>query len=170
MIPPNLPYKKYFLKPCEAGFIDKPSIFTTILGSCVGVTMFHLPTKIAAISHSLLPYGPGPSYCQPGCNTGFKYVDSSIKFMFEFFCKQNINIKEISVKVFGGGDVTLPEEVIDRFDNLSVGRQNVEAAFGTLQEYGIYPVHNDVRGSNGRKIIFYTHNGDVFVKRVERVC
>ncbi|MBF0546274.1 MAG: chemotaxis protein CheD [Candidatus Riflebacteria bacterium] len=165
---PCLPFPRIFLKPCQIYVSLKPAIITTVLGSCVSIVMFHQASKVAAISHSLLPHGPCLDRCVEGCQDGFKFVDCSIKAMYRFFGDEGINIKEIRVKVFGGGDVTISEEEVEQLGEHSVGKQNVEAAFEVLESFQIYPIIKDIRGTTGRKIIFFTHNGDVYLKRIKK--
>ena len=50
----------------------------------------------------------------------------------------------------------------------TVGRQNIAMAQQLLQEEGLVPRVADVGGRQGRKLIFYPHTGEVFLKRLKK--
>ena len=55
-LPPDL--ARVYLKPGELHFATGPTVVSTVLGSCVSVTMFDRLSGAAAICHALLPEGP----------------------------------------------------------------------------------------------------------------
>jgi chemotaxis receptor (MCP) glutamine deamidase CheD len=65
-----------FLKPGEVCISREPAVVTTILGSCIAVTMFNERLKIGGICHALLPKHPPSKRWKE-----FHYVDSSILYM-----------------------------------------------------------------------------------------
>ena len=148
-----------YLKPAELHMTDRPVVVSTVLGSCVSVTMFHPRSKVGAICHGLLPRcGAG------GRQEQFKFVDSSIRRMLACFDDLRIDRGEIEVKVFGGAEM----HGVIRAKRLqaSVGRQNVETAIGMIHEEGLRIITSDTGGSRGRKILFFTHTGNVLLKRL----
>ena len=50
--------------------------------------------------------------------------------------------------------------------NLTVGWQNISVATRCLDEYGLVPKATDVGGWKGRKLVFKTDTGDVFIKKM----
>ncbi|MGA2108628.1 MAG: hypothetical protein ABSH25_13400 [Syntrophorhabdales bacterium] len=50
---------KVFLKPGEIYVGEEPAEISTILGSCVSVTMFSKRVRVGAICHALLPSRAG---------------------------------------------------------------------------------------------------------------
>jgi chemotaxis protein CheD len=44
-----------FLKPGALYISEKPAIVSTILGSCIAVTIFNKRLKVGGICHALLP-------------------------------------------------------------------------------------------------------------------
>ncbi len=147
---------KIYLKPGELVVTEEQVMVTTVLGSCVSVTMFNAQMGAAAICHGMLPYG--------GNSQNFKYVDSAIRYMIGYFKKLDIKRKEIEVKVFGGADMF--HTVGSSTNSPTVGSQNVSAAASCLKEYGMTPTASDVGGRNGRKLIFTTDTGIVYLKRL----
>lgn len=162
---PQLDIPRVILQPGQLFFTHDPTQVTTILGSCVAVTMFHLHTRFAGICHALLPEGSAPPHPCEGVNDGYKFVDSVIRAMFNFFERFGIPRKQIKVKVFGGGDVL---EISEGSTGVSVGKKNIAATSKLLDEYGIIPAAVDVGGVYGRKLHFITHTGDVYIKKLAR--
>ena len=148
--------EKIYLKPGELVVTEEPVMVTTVLGSCVSVTMYNARLRAAAICHGMLPHG--------GISDNFKYVDTALRYMIDYFRKRDIGRKEIEVKVFGGADMF--NTVGSSTRNFTVGWQNISAATSFLQEYGMAPTASDVGGKKGRKLIFTTDTGIVYLKRL----
>jgi len=155
-----------YLKPGEMHFAEQPSLVVTVLGSCLSVTMFSRRKGLGGICHGLLPRCGGQHTCNGKCLEGFKYVDCSIEQMVKLFDKHGVKRSEIEVKCFGGADMFSREIKVPGL--VSVGRQNVQTAEKILKHEGLSILKMDVGGLRGRKILFYTDTGDVFLKRLTR--
>jgi chemotaxis protein CheD len=155
-----------YLKPGEIHYTEHPIMVTTVLGSCLSITMFNLRMGLAAICHCLLPACDGKKKCTGDCRDGLKYVECSIRRMAKLFEQFGVARKEIEVKFFGGADMFSRE--IEKPGLISVGRQNVIVAGQTLASEGLILLTSDVGGPLGRKIVFYTDTGDVFLKRLKQ--
>jgi len=130
-------------------------VVSTVLGSCIAVSLFSPRLAVGAICHALLPNGR----CEGGF---FKYVDGSILFMLERLERLGINHDEIEAKLFGGADMFGVESRPAR----SVGRQNLLAARDFLATKGIGLAASDVGGRQGRKLLFYPHTGEILLKKL----
>jgi len=150
--------EKMYLKPGELVLTEEMIMVTTVLGSCISVTMFHPPSGIAAICHAMLPRGAG--------STSFKYVDTAVHHMAAYFSRRKIRREKIQVKLFGGADMFNSGRPTVR--NLTVGWQNIATANQCLQALGLSPSSTDVGGKQGRKLIFTTDTGAVFLKKLHR--
>lgn len=152
---------KIYLKPGELVIMDEPMIVTTVLGSCISVTMFHPQTGTAAICHAMMPSGYG--------SVSFKYVDASIHHMVKWFVHRKIQMGKIQVKLFGGADMFKSDDSFSR--NISIGRQNISVATCCLKGYGLVPAVSDVGGMKGRKLVFRSDTGIVFLKKqIDQNC
>lgn len=160
MILPSTTEKRVYLKPGEFYFSDDPSIVTTILGSCVSVTMFNAEYRCGAICHAVLP-----EYSSTG--ESFRYVNSSIRTMVQAFQHYGIDHAHIEVKLFGGSDVLPVHE--SRRQQATVGKQNIDAALRTLEREHLRLAASDLGGIQGRKILFNTHTGEILLKRVHQI-
>ncbi|RNC71009.1 MAG: chemotaxis protein CheD [Desulfuromonadales bacterium] len=148
---PDIP--RVYLKPGEIHFATSPTVVTTVLGSCVSVTMFSRATGSAAICHALLPEGPR--------SDAFRYVDTSIVHMLEMFSFSGIPRRSLEVKVFGGADMMAVGG-----SRLGVGRRNVQIAAQVLEAEGLDVTVSDVGGTRGRKLLFHTGTGEVLLRRL----
>ncbi|WP_156033094.1 chemotaxis protein CheD [Candidatus Magnetobacterium casense] len=153
-----------YLNPGQVLMTDKPTIVSTVLGSCVSVTMFHATRSYGAICHGMLPDCNGRD-CYD-CAEKLKYVDCCVTHMARHFERVGIGLRGLDVKLFGGAEVLPCGSKGRRRD--SVGKQNIEAAHKILSQLGLTPSVTDTGGANGRKILFYTHSGDVYLKRLRR--
>ena len=84
--------------------------------------------------------------------------------MMEIFRSLGIDNDEIEVKLFGGSDM-FPSDG-GKSTAMNVGKQNIESALQGIELEGLKLTTCDVGGSGGRKILFYTHTGEVFLKRL----
>jgi chemotaxis protein CheD len=94
----------------------------------------------------------------------WRYVDASIEAMVNKFKDMGSPPDKLQIKIFGGAAVLIPSQ--KRREPKTVGMQNVKAALDTLQRLGLRPVASDVGGKRGRKIIYFTHTGEVLLKRL----
>ena len=149
-----------FLEPGGLYISEEPAIVSTILGSCVSVTIYSRRLMIGGICHALLPRRRTLN----GTGT-LRYVDSAISYMLQKFETIGIRKGEMEVKLLGGADV---------FDHMgghtkSVGQQNRETALEIIKSENLNLSVSDVGGNLGRKIHFYTDTGQILVKRINRI-
>jgi len=154
------------LKAGEIYIAEKPTLVATVLGSCISVTMFSNRLKIGAICHGALPVYKKNRCIRETSNEPFKYVDYSISYMVSQLSNYGIKTCEIEVKLFGGADMF-------SFNNgnenkLTVGQQNIQVALNTIKEEKLRLMVSDTGGKRGRKIFFYTHTGEVLLKRLKK--
>ncbi|HVN95553.1 MAG TPA: chemotaxis protein CheD [Syntrophorhabdaceae bacterium] len=149
-----------FLKPGEIYISDKPEIVTTILGSCVALTIFSKRLRVGGICHAQLPINPSPSGDDP-----FRYVDSSLLYMLKKIEIMGISKGEMEIKLIGGADV------LDRThtNSSTVGQKNIETALSLIQGQGLSLAASHVGGELGRKIHFHVHTGRILLKRITRI-
>lgn len=138
----------------------------TVLGSCVTVTLFCPVLNIGGITHSLLPF-PFPGACHTAETTG-RYVDSSIRHVFGRMAAKGVSFRTMEVKIFGGSQMfsQAPSKPVQ--NGLNIGRRNVETALKIIQELGLNITATDVGGIHGRKLVFFPHRGDVWIKKISR--
>ncbi len=151
---------RVFLKPGDLYISDIPTMVSTILGSCIALTIFNKRLKTGGICHAMLPRSPYAKEL-----SAFRYVDSSIFYMLSKFETLGIRKDEMELKLLGGADV------IDRINDetASIGQKNIEIALEIIRNERLQIVVSDVGGKMGRKVHFYTHTGKVLLKRINSV-
>ena len=147
--------EEIYLKPGELTVAERPALVSTVLGSCVAVTLFTPRLGVGAICHAMLPEARG--------ETSFKFVDTSLQHMLGRFDRLGVTRRELVVKLFGGADMF---ELLQPSKTGSVGRQNIEIATRLLRQAGLPLKAADTGGRQGRKLLFYTHTGEVLLKRL----
>lgn len=149
--------RNVYLNPGEIFVSCRPAFVSTILGSCISVTLYSPSAGAGAICHALLPYG--------SIEEGFRYVDSTVQCIFDKLCRITGLSGGFEAKLFGGADV-LSE--VTKENGSSIGQQNIQAADMILKKLGLSLTASDTGGQSGRKIFFYTHTGEVFMRHVKK--
>ena len=131
---------------------------TTILGSCISVCLYDPVLRIGGMNHYLLPFWNGEGLQTP------KYGNIAIPMLIDNMLglgSKKINLK---AKVFGGGAV-----LETTCGLLNIGDRNISFAESSLAENRIPIIGKDVGDVLGRKVMFMTESGDVFVKKVKKM-
>lgn len=143
----------------DAVVSQRPLAVSTVLGSCVAVT-FHCPVSgWGAMFHALMPQCD----CVAPAPRDYKFVDDAIRRLARGLLRQGVRRADLVCKVFGGANAMFAEQ-------FGVGRRNVLTAFETLESERLRVAVSDVGGDRGRKLLFFTHTGEVFVKRLNPQC
>lgn len=154
-----------YLKPGDFCIALRPTVVKTVLGSCVTVTMYSARTKIGAACHALLPTcreDQGPQCSTRTCQTASRYVECIIPEMARRMQEKGMVLSELEIKLFGGADMMMDSLA----DHQRVGSQNVLKSKMILARMGMTIKSSDVGGGAGRKLIFDTRSGDVWIKRL----
>ncbi|MBF0175657.1 MAG: chemotaxis protein CheD [Magnetococcales bacterium] len=141
-----------------------PVVVDTILGSCVALTLYHPATRTGAICHGVQPGHDHPASkivthgSQDPC---FRFVNCAIRHMLEHFDRRGIPRRELATKLFGGADM-YPTHDPAR----TIGRQNIHMAEDEVRTAGLFLSATHVGGHQGRQILFFTHTGQVLMRRL----
>ena len=145
-----------YLKPGEVFISRSPVLVSTVLGSCVAVTMFSPSRGFGAICHAMLPGNTGR-------DNDLRYVDTALRHIYDKIVAYGV-VSDLVVKLFGGAQVL---NVADRLpDRQTVGDQNVVQAEAVLALLGLTISARDTGGLQGRKLFFCTRSGDVYLRRM----
>lgn len=147
-----------YLKPGEVVVVRKPALVSTVLGSCVAVTMFSPDYGFGAICHAMLPDSAGRS-------EDLRYVDTALRYIYQqaVLCRAENNLE---IKLFGGARMLNVgnTEAAGR----TVGEQNVARALEVLSSLGLTVAAADTGGFVGRKLYFCTRDGDVYLRKMRQ--
>ncbi|MCD6525631.1 MAG: chemotaxis protein CheD [Desulfuromonas sp.] len=147
-----------YLKPGELHIAKRPSLIETVLGSCLAVAFYCPSMRCGALCHAMLPSGDGVDY---------KYVDASINHMVHVLRQHGMVESDVVAKLFGGSDMfdVARDSGPARF---AVGAENIKMARAVLRRHRIDIKRTDVGGVYGRKLLFFSDTGQIFVKKLNR--
>ena len=146
----------YFLKPGYIFVTKKPTIISTVLGSCVAVFICDRKKKMNGINHFELPYAKKSD--PPTARYGNVAIIALIRMMLD----EGAKVKHMEAQIFGGAH--------DRkISSTNVGLENIRMARKVLNKKGIRIVSEDVGGEKGRKIVLDTANSEIAVVKVNRI-
>lgn len=145
-----------YLKPGEVLITRTPVLISTVLGSCVAVTMFSPSRGFGAVCHAMLPKCTGR-------DDDLRYVDAALKHIYNKIVGYGIG-SDLVVKLFGGAQVLNVRE--NDPGRLTIGDQNVAKAEEELKLLGFAVTARDTGGVQGRKLFFCTRSGDVYLRQI----
>jgi chemotaxis protein CheD len=136
-------------------YVDKKATeIQTVLGSCVSVCMYDVRLNFGGMNHYMLPLWNGD-----GLATA-KYGNIAIDKLLGKMLSLGSDQKNIIAKVFGGAN-QLGENSF-----YSVGRRNIQLAEDVLATHRVRIMATNVGGTIGRKILFHSGTGMVYMKFV----
>jgi chemotaxis protein CheD len=147
--------RNIFLKPGEVVVAYEPALISSVLGSCVAVTMFSPSLRIGAICHAMLPDCGGRV-------DDLRYVDNAVPYIYRRM--RECGAIDLVVKLFGGAQV-LDAGSYDVTRN-TVGEMNVARSKMILASLGLVIAAQDTGGFQGRKLYFCTRDGAVYLHRM----
>lgn len=152
------------LHPGELFVAQEPTLITTLLGSCVSVCLFCPKQKTGAMCHGVMPVRSDLKI-----EDSFRFVDTSVRYMVEILTHGDVLCPNAGLvaKIFGGADV-LDVRFGPMTDGRSIGAMNIKAAREALARYHVPVSVEKVGGVHGCKLFFYTHTGDVLLRRIPR--
>ncbi|MBI2399618.1 MAG: chemotaxis protein CheD [Deltaproteobacteria bacterium] len=130
---------------------------TTVLGSCVSVCLWDPASRTGGINHYLLPLWNGDGLRTP------KYGNIAIPMLVEKLLEAGCARGNLKAKIFGGASVLEGSSAV-----LNVGERNIHFAESALEEARIPVIGKDVGGTSGRKLLFVTGTGDVYVRKLNK--
>lgn len=151
--------QKLNLQPGQLFLTQEPWEVYTILGSCVSVTLFHPPSKLAAICHAALPFPLSPTKTEEEARQPYRYALYAIPRIIQPFLDQSIEPAEIEARLFGGS--SLPVGHPRQREIFRVGKANVIEARSQVKLHGLEIMQEDVGSCQTRKIVFNTDTGEV---------
>lgn len=149
------PPTEVFLVPGALHWSDRPSVVTTVLGSCVAVCLWDSARRVGGMNHYILPRH------RTGEPPTARYGDIAIDRLVEAVGRLGDGPGRLSAKLFGGANV-LPFNA----ERDTVGQQNVALALAQLRRHRIPVVARRTGGESGLLVKFHTHSGLVLVRTV----
>ncbi|MBX7168802.1 MAG: chemotaxis protein CheD [Pirellulales bacterium] len=133
---------------------DAPHRLWAILGSCVGVAIYHPRKRVGVLAHIVLP-NSGEQAGLPG-----RYADSAIPAALRLLEASGANAGGLVAKIAGGA------AMFETRGPLQAGQANIAAVRAALETAHIKLLAEHVGETRGRKVIFDLATG---ILRVEIV-
>ncbi len=149
-------HRKVYLFPGRLLVSAEPCVVTTILGSCVAVCLWHPVLRTGGVNHYLLPHHAGSH------QSSARFGNLAIERLIAETLALGGQRRDLQAKIFGGAHIL--ETAAEQTTHL--GERNVRVAREILGREGIEIVAQDVGGQVGRKLIFHTHDGNVWVRKL----
>lgn len=127
-----------------------PSRVTTVLGSCVAVCLYDTKNNMGGINHYMFPLWNGEGLATP------RYGNIAIEKLYNSLLNLGASPPNIIAKIFGGA-----KQLNATFE---IGERNIQIAKELLSELNIRILAQNTGGSEGRKLIYDTHTGEVQMK------
>ena len=147
---------RVYLQPGQLYAAAQPSAVTTVLGSCVAVCLWDPVPAIGGMNHYLLPFFAGVGQGSP------RFGNVAMTQLVDRLVGLGAVRSRLQAKVFGGACVL--EAFQARQGHL--GEKNAAVAVKLLEDLAIPIVSRDVGGRSGRKLIFHTDSGSVWVAKL----
>jgi chemotaxis protein CheD len=131
-----------------------PDQLIAILGSCIGVALFHPRSKIAALAHVVLPHSHGRE------GLPAKFADTAIPEMLAQMREAGAGRHGIVARITGGSSM------FKTSGPLQIGVQNLEAVEAALKLAGVPLSAKEVGGTKGRRVTLNCDTGTLTIETV----
>ncbi len=154
--PPTI--QEYFLRPGYIYLTREPTLISTVLGSCVAVTLWDKKLELGGINHFLFPMVNEPREATA------RYGNVAMNALIRLFLEEGSRKDALEAQIFGGA--CLPDSSREA---QQVGEDNVSIGREILGRNGIPIISEDIGGTRGRKLIFNSLTNEVVILRVDRL-
>jgi chemotaxis protein CheD len=148
----SAPAKEILVGMGQIAAAQAPQRMRAILGSCIGLALYHPGRRTAVMAHVVLPESAGRDGA-PG-----KFADTAVPQMLTLLREQGIPACGLTAKFAGGANM------FNGSGPLQIGGANAEAVTAALRRAGIRVVGQDIGGTRGRRVDFDCASGDMIVQ------
>ncbi len=147
------------LQPGDYYACKDDRILATILGSCVAVCLKDNDSGVCGMNHFMLPgdFSSMEIFNDPTGRYGMFAMEMLLGEMIKLGCQRD----NLTAKVFGGGHVLnyAPSKN-------SVPANNINFIKAFLNMEGIKILKEDLGGFQGRKVLFFTKDNKIYIKKL----
>lgn len=147
----------FIIHPGEYYATDEDVIISTVLGSCIAVTLWDPTTRLGGMNHFMLP-GELHSRAFFQEESG-RYGMFAMELLINDLLKRGARRSELIAKVFGGG------HVLHSTSGTRIPDSNIEFALNFLETERIPIKSQNVGGTEARKVLFFPTTSRVLLKR-----
>lgn len=130
-----------------------PERLKAVLGSCIGLVLYHPRLKTGAMAHVVLPDSAGRD------GTPGKFADTAVPAMLELLKGLGTPAHGLTAKLAGGGNM------FNGSGPLQIGDANAKAVVQALRSAGIRIAGQDLGGTRGRRVTFDCESGAATIEQ-----
>ncbi len=146
---------EYLLKPGYIFLSRDPVIISSVLGSCVAVSLWDGRAQYGGMAHYLFPEA------DDGGAATAKYGNVAVAHLAGMFFREGAARKDLRAQLFGGASISR--------EGLAVAEANIAVARKILKRLRIKIVSEDVGGDLGRKLIYNTFTNEAIVYKANQL-
>jgi len=135
-------------------------LMTAGLGSCIGICLLDQKSKIAGMSHIMLPY----SQEDKNLTNHAKYADTAVIAVLAAMEEMDADTRHLVAKIAGGAQMF---QFAVESDILRIGERNALAVESILKKSKIKLLNKDIGGHVGRTITFDPATGDLHIRTIK---
>jgi len=124
----------------------------SVLGSCVGLVLYHPRCRAGALAHVVLPDSAGKT------GAAGKFADTAVPRMLMMLAELGIPAAGIAAKLTGGANM------FGSTGPLQIGEQNLQALRAILRRLAIPIAAESVGGNKGRRVTLDCTTGELLVE------
>lgn len=136
------------------------SLVTFALGSCVGICLYDRVTKVAGLSHIMLPTNTNHDTKQ-----AYRFADTALPILVQKMVAMGAAKARLTAKIAGGASMFsgMPSGALSH-----IGERNAAAVKEALGKLGIPIIADDTGKNYGRTVYFYADTGVMQVKSANK--
>ncbi len=123
-----------------------------VLGSCIGVAMYHPRHHIGALAHVVLPDSTNRS------GTPAKFADTAIPYLLQLLKSEGVGSAGLVVKLAGGSSMFAST------GPMQIGAANFQAVVKALESVGLRVSGQHIGGPKGRRVSLDCQTGQLLIE------
>lgn len=148
------------LRPGDFHFGGGQTRISTLLGSCVSITLWHPRKRIGGMCHYMMTERKR----RADSPLDGRYASETFELFLQHVTQANTHPSEYQAKLFGGANM-----FNHKAGGMDIGARNLEAAHHFLANHHIALIAEHIGGSGRRKLHFDLWSGDVWLAFPEGV-
>ncbi|MBS1161627.1 MAG: putative chemotaxis protein [Proteobacteria bacterium] len=153
------PLAEVFLNPGDFFFGGGHTRISTLLGSCVSITLWHPQRRIGGMCHYMLAERRVKVGHSPPAVLDGRYADDALALFWQSVAAAGTRPRDYQAKLFGGGCM---------FNNglggtMEIGARNIERGRELLAANKVALIAQHVGGNGRRKLFFDLRSGHVWL-------
>ena len=149
--------REVYLKPGDFCFGEGALRITTVLGSCISITLWHPLLAHGGMCHYMLPTRNAPHTVPDG-----KYGDEAMELFMRELRKRKTVPRNYQVRIYGGGNMFDAQGT-----GVDIGQLNIQVGYDLLHKHGFTLVDDHVGMSGRRRIAFDVWNGELRLEHID---